>query len=131
MPKILIVEDDSILQSAYDTVLTMEGYETRTAPDGIEGLRLAQEDEPDVILLDMLMPNLNGLEFLRAYDAKNKHPHCKIIVFSNMSVPSDVKDAMQLGATKYLTKSSFTPKEMVSIIKEVIGTGGSAGAPNA
>ncbi len=119
--KILIIEDDAILQGAYDTVLTMEGYETKTAPDGIEGLRVAEEMEPDVILLDMLMPNLNGLEFLRAYEPKVKHPNTKIIVFSNMSVPSDVKDAMQLGASKYLTKSSFTPKEMVGIIKEISG----------
>ncbi|HSX41636.1 MAG TPA: response regulator [Candidatus Saccharimonadales bacterium] len=124
MPKVLIIEDDAILQSAYDTVLTMEGYETKTAPDGIEGLRLAQQENPDVILLDMLMPNLNGLEFLKAFDAKNKHPKTKIIVFSNMSVPSDVKDAMQLGASKYLTKSSFTPKEMVGIIKEAMASAG-------
>jgi len=119
--KILIIEDDAILQSAYDTVLTMEGYETKTAPDGVEGLGIAQEWDPNVILLDMLMPNLNGLEFLKAFDPKTKHPNTKIIVFSNMSVPSDVKDAMGLGASKYLTKSSFTPKEMVTIIKEVLG----------
>lgn len=119
--KVLIVEDDMVLQSAYETVLNMEGYDTKTAPDGMEGLRIADEMEPDVVLLDMLMPNLGGLEFLKAFNVKKKHPKTKVIVFSNMSVPSDVKDAMQLGASKYLTKSSFTPKEMVSIIEEVLG----------
>lgn len=117
---ILIVEDDAVLRSAYQTVLTMEGYEAQSAADGLEALHLAESHEFDVILLDMLMPNLNGLEFLHSFNAKAKHPQTKIIVFSNMSVPSDVKNAMRLGATKYLTKSSFTPKEIASIIKEVL-----------
>ena len=117
---VLIVEDDAILRSAYETVLTMEGYQTDVASDGMEALECAANNEPDVILLDMLMPNLNGLEFLQKYQAPDKHPNTKIIVFSNMSVPSDVKDAMKLGATKYLTKSSFTPKEMEAIVSEVL-----------
>jgi len=117
---VLIVEDDAVLRSAYETVLTLEGYATRTAGDGQEALKFAEAKEFDVILLDMLMPTMNGLEFLQAYQALTKHPQTKIIVFSNMSVPSDVKQTMRLGATKYLTKSSFTPKEMASIIKEVL-----------
>jgi DNA-binding response OmpR family regulator len=117
---VLIIEDDAILRGAYETVLTMDGYDARVAGDGLEGLKEAESSKPDVILLDMLMPNLNGLEFLQRYDAKRKHPATKIIVFSNMSVPSDVKGAMELGATKYVTKSSFTPKEMESVIKEVL-----------
>ncbi len=121
MAKILIVEDDAILQSAYNTVLSMEGFEVFTAPDGVEGLRVANEQSPDVILLDMLMPNLNGIDFLRSYDVKTKHPNSRVIVFSNISVPESMKEAMQLGAVKYLTKASFTPKEMVAVIKEVLG----------
>ena len=123
MPSILIVEDDTLLRNAYETVLKAEGYKTQAAADGLEGLEMAGEMSPAVILLDMMMPNLDGLEFLRAYDAKNSHPHTKIVVFSNMSVPSDVKSALELGAAKYLTKSSFTPKEIVSIIKEVLKSG--------
>lgn len=117
---VLIIEDDTVLRDAYATALTLDGYHTTTARDGEEGLERAEKDKPDLILLDMLMPKLNGLEFLRRFDAPAKHPKTKIIVFSNMSVPSDVKDAMALGATKYLTKSSFTPKEIESIIQEVL-----------
>jgi DNA-binding response OmpR family regulator len=117
---VLIIEDDAVLRGAYETALTLEGYRARAAADGQEGLAMAEREEPDLILLDMLMPKLNGLEFLRRFDAPAKHTQTKIIVFSNMSVPSEVKDAMRLGATKYLTKSSFTPKEMESIIKEVL-----------
>jgi DNA-binding response OmpR family regulator len=118
--KVLIIEDDAVLRGAYETALTIEGYQAQAAADGLEGLKLAERDEPDLILLDMLMPALNGLEFLRQFDAPTKHTKTKIIVFSNMSVPSEVKDALRLGASKYLTKSSFTPKEMESIIKEVL-----------
>ena len=123
MPKVLIIEDDTTLRSAYDTVLKKEGYETATASDGAEGLDEADKSSPDVILLDMLMPNLHGLDFLKAYDLKGKNKGTKVVVFSNMSAPSDVKDAIELGATKYLTKSSFTPKEVVMLVKEVLSTG--------
>lgn len=121
MVKVLIIEDDDILQSAYNTVLTIEGFETYTANDGVEGLKIAREHSPEVILLDMLVPNLDGLEFLKKYDQKRKHSNTKIIVFSNMTVPSEVKAAMNLGAYKYLTKSSYTPKEVIGIIKEALG----------
>lgn len=117
---ILIIEDDAALRDAYATVLNAEGYQTATADDGEEGLALARAHEPNVILLDMLMPNLNGIDFLRLLKPKENYPNTKIIVFSNMSVPSDVQDAMELGATKYLTKSSFTPKEIEQIIKDVL-----------
>ena len=118
--RILIVEDDTVLRSAYATVLNAEGYNVQTAADGVEALETAHTTDFEVILLDMLMPNMNGLEFLQTFAGPTKHPDTKIIVFSNMSVPSEVKDAMRLGATKYLTKSSFTPKEIMSIITEVL-----------
>jgi len=119
MPKVLIVEDDAILQNAYNTVLSMEGFDVETAPDGVEGLRVAQAKKPDVILLDMLMPNMNGLQFLKLFEPK-KHPETKIIVFSNIVSPDDVKQARELGVVKYLTKATFTPKEMVDTIKETL-----------
>lgn len=117
---VLIVEDDVALRVAYETVLTIEGFITTVAGDGQEGLSIASQTDFDVILLDMLMPNFNGLEFLREYKGGTQHPKTKIIVFSNMSVPSEVRVAMELGASKYLTKSSFTPKEIISIIEDVV-----------
>jgi DNA-binding NarL/FixJ family response regulator len=123
MPTVLVIEDDTMLQGAYATVLQKEGYEAHTANDGAEGLELAQKLYPDVILLDMLMPNMTGIEFLESYDLKKAHPRTQVVVFSNMSVPSEVKHAIALGAAKYLTKSSFTPKEIVAIIKDVLNAG--------
>jgi two-component system phosphate regulon response regulator PhoB len=120
MATVLIVEDDTMLQSAYATVLSEEGYAVFVAVDGVEGVELSRKHKPDLILLDMLMPNLNGLEFLRELNIKQSLPQTKVVVLSNMSVPSDVRSAKLLGANKYLTKSSFTPKEIVGIIKDVL-----------
>lgn len=118
--KVLVVEDDTALRNAYQTALTLEGYHSEAAADGLEALELVAARDYDVILIDMLMPNLGGLEFLKRYQGPAKHPATKIIVFSNMSVPHEVKQVLELGATKYLTKSNFTPKEMVHIIAEVL-----------
>ncbi|HSX48319.1 MAG TPA: response regulator [Candidatus Nanoarchaeia archaeon] len=119
MTRILVIEDDAILQNAYNTVLTVEGFDVDTAPDGLEGLKLAQANPPDIILLDMLMPNMNGTQFLKLFEPL-KHPATKVVVFSNIVSADDVKHAMEMGAVKYLTKSTFTPKEMADTIKEVL-----------
>jgi CheY-like chemotaxis protein len=119
MSKILIIEDDAILQNAYHTVLTIEGFDVDIASDGLEGIKLSKITKPDVILLDMLMPTMNGLQFLKLFEPKS-HPEIKVIVFSNIVSPDDIKQALELGAVKSLTKATFTPKEMVDTIKQVL-----------
>lgn len=117
--KVLILEDDDTLRLAYATKLQMEGFQVDTAPDGAEGFKKAEKSEPDIILLDLLMPHLGGVDFLRAYDIKGKHSKCKVVVFSNISDPKTINEAVQLGAIKFLTKSSITPNEMVQIVKDL------------
>lgn len=121
MAKILIAEDDATLRTAYETVLTMEGFEVLSASDGLEGLRMALDSKPDLIVLDMLMPNMDGMEFLRTFKKQSQSSDTKIIVFSNIASPDKMKEATDLGALKYLTKATFTPKEMVATIKEALG----------
>ncbi len=94
MTRILVVEDDPTIQKIYRNVLTKEGYEVEVASDGKEGLTKATAKEPDLIILDMLMPNMSGIEFLRAYDIINKHPSVKVIAFSNTEQPQRVSEAM-------------------------------------
>lgn len=120
MAKILIVEDDASLRKIYVTILIKEGYEVAAAVNGKEALQLAEESEPDLILLDMMMPKMNGIEFLRAYDVKGKHPNVKVIAFSNTEKPEFLNEAPKLGAIKYMTKYSFSPKAMVGLIKETL-----------
>lgn len=122
MAKILIVEDDPALRKIYVNILTKEGYDVTAALDGREALALAAQNEPDLILLDMMMPNLNGIEFLRAYDIKGKHPGVKVIAFSNTEKPEFVAEAPKLGVRKYMTKYSFSPKSMVALIKETLAS---------
>lgn len=120
MSKILIVEDDPFLRKAYVNVLTKEGFEVDFATTGTEALEKATAHEPDLIILDMLMPQMNGIEFLKAYDIKNKHQHVKVIVFSNMSIAETVNEAIELGASNYKTKAFFSPREMVQLIRDTL-----------
>lgn len=119
MPKILIVEDYVNLQKVYQTALNHEGYSVIVAADGKEALQLLEHEEPDLILLDLLMANVGGLEFLRTYDL-TKHLQTKVIVISNLYSSELAKEVRELGAHKYLIKSKFTPKELVEVIKEAL-----------
>lgn len=119
MALILVVEDDPTLQDAYKLLLVKEGYKVRTAGDGEEGLKLAEELKPDLILLDILMPNSSGIELLQKFDLK-KHPETKVIVTSNMQSPNLISQAMELGASKYMTKATFSPKEVAAIVRETL-----------
>lgn len=122
MTQILIIEDDPTLQNAYQTTLGLEGFATKVVADGEEGWKQAIAMGPDIILLDMLMPKLGGLDFLKRYQKEPKLKDTKVIVFSNLNSPDDVDEALSLGAAKYMTKSNFTPKEMVAAIHAVLGS---------
>ena len=122
MTKILIVEDDPFLRKAYINILTKENFEVDFAEDGEQGLAKAENWKPDLIMLDMLMPKVDGIEFLRQFDIKGKHPDTKVIAFSNMSVPEKVNEAVALGVSNYKTKAFFSPKEMVGLIRETLAS---------
>lgn len=119
MSKILIVEDYANIQQVYQTALSFEGYDVTVAADGKEALEMVERQEPDLILLDLLMANVGGLEFLRMYEAP-KHPHTKVIVISSLYSPELAKEVTDLGVHKYLIKSKFTPKELVEVIKDTL-----------
>lgn len=119
MSKILIVEDYVNIQQVYQTALSFEGYDVAVASDGKQALEMVERHEPDLILLDLLMANIGGLEFLKTFDL-TKHPHTKVIVISSLSSPELAKEAATLGAHAYLTKSDFTPKELVAVIKQTL-----------
>lgn len=119
MAKILIIEDYPNIRKVYETVLTAEGHDVVTASEGKEALEKATAKQPDLILLDLLMPGVSGLDFLRAYNIP-EHPDTKVIVFSNLSSPELAKEAAELGASKYFTKSSLTPKELATAVKETL-----------
>jgi DNA-binding response OmpR family regulator len=122
MALILLAEDDVHLRSAYQQILEKENFEVMVAENGEVALTLAEAREPDLILLDMLMPILNGIDFLKRYDIINKHPHVKVLIFSNLSQPEKINEAVSLGATNYLTKAFTSPKKMVEQVRQALSS---------
>lgn len=121
MTKILIVEDDKALNSAYQMILEHEGYEVKTAFDGKDGLELATSFKPDIILLDLLMPIMGGISFLEHYNPGNKHPDVRVIVLSNMGDYQLVDQARTLGAYKYIVKAHTSPGQLARVINHLTG----------
>ncbi len=119
MARILVVEDYQNLRLIYKTALTDAGYEVDLASDGLEALDVVKAKLPDLILLDLLLPHMGGLEFLRAFDMV-KHAQVKVVVFSNLYSPNLLEEAKTLGVKYYLTKSDFTPAEMIAFIKQAL-----------
>jgi two-component system OmpR family response regulator len=115
--RVLIMEDDEMLREIYTVKLEMEGFLVESAANGAEGLERASKQEPDLILLDMIMPRMTGLEFLEAYDLAGKHPTVKTVVLSNKSSIQDINAAKSLGALDYLVKAQHTPDQIVERLR--------------
>ncbi|PLS81200.1 hypothetical protein CYG49_02610 [Candidatus Saccharibacteria bacterium] len=120
MARILIIEDEKILNQAYKTILEKEGYDVACAYDGAEGLEVAESFNPDLILLDLRMPNVDGVEFLRQYNLTEKHPNVHVIVFSNFDMQKEVDEAYALGAQRYILKAWASPKDLAKIVEQTL-----------
>ena len=116
---ILVVEDEKVLQDVYKLVLTSYGYTVHTANNGAEGLRQLAAVKPDIVLLDIFMPVMDGKEFLRNLDT-NDYPKTKIIVYTNLSDNQTEAEMLGLGACRFVLKSSMTPRDLIALIEEVI-----------
>jgi CheY-like chemotaxis protein len=118
-PNILIIEDDVALNQAYVTILVAAGYEVRSAFNGEIALQMAAQQEPDIIFLDLRMPTLDGIGFLKAYEPKVKHQNVEIIIFSNYDLQKEIDEAYDLGARRYVLKAWVSPKELIKIVEDV------------
>ena len=117
--KILVVEDEQALNAAYQLILERAGYEVSAAYDGSEALERVSIFEPELILLDLKMPRMDGIAFLKEYKANElgkKKP--KIIVFSNFDLQEEIDQAFSLGADKYVLKAWAAPKDLLKIVTE-------------
>lgn len=116
-PTILLIEDDTFLAGMYVTKLTMEHFHVELATDGASGLAKAESGHPDLILLDILLPKMNGFDVLRRI---KEHPELRsvpVILLTNLGQKSDVVQGLDLGAADYLIKAHFMPSEVVDKIK--------------
>jgi CheY-like chemotaxis protein len=118
MAKILIVEDEKVLNEAYELVLKKEGYDVSTALNGEEALALVKDTRFDLILLDLRMPKVDGVEFLKRSKPAKNFPSTKIIVFSNYDDQNEVSEAIKHGATRYILKAWSSPSELIKIVRE-------------
>lgn len=118
MARLLIVEDEKVLNEAYELVLKKEGYEVSTVFNGEEALTSVKENKFDLILLDLRMPKIDGVEFLKRADPRKNFPKTKIIVFSNYDDQTEVEEAIKNGATRYILKAWSSPSELIKIVRE-------------
>jgi DNA-binding response OmpR family regulator len=121
MANILIVEDNESLNDVYKLILDKAGYTVKTAFNGAEALQILQKYSPDLILLDMLMPEVGGLAFLKRYNPQKKSKS-KIIIMSNLDEDDDIKEAQKYGVHEYILKASLTPSELISRVKKALGS---------
>ncbi|MBL8160298.1 response regulator [Candidatus Saccharibacteria bacterium] len=119
---ILIVEDETVLSEAYYTLLDQAGYDVKVASNGQDALDKTEAYEPDLILLDLRMPVMTGIDFLREYQLLNKHPDVKVIVFSNYDMQAEIDEAYKLGADRYILKAWASPKEILDLVGSTLET---------
>lgn len=120
MKKLLIVEDEKILSEMYQDTFFQAGYEVFLASTVEEGIKIAKKEKPDLILLDILLPQENGVVFLQKLKKDPQLSTISVVAFSNYDDPKTKKEATDLGIKAYLLKTDFTPKEIVEKIKEYL-----------
>ena len=117
---LLIVEDDPLMSRMYQKIFTFEKYEVATAGDGEEGLEKARTLKPMLILLDVMMPKMNGLQVLAKLKSDPDTKSIPVMMLTNLAGEKDAENALMKGAVKYIVKSEHDPKQVVGMVKEII-----------
>lgn len=120
MTKILIVEDDIYLLKLYGEIFSKEGFQVELAEDGKEGIEKAQIFEPEIILLDLMLPYIDGFGVLEAVKADPKTKNTKIVITTNLDSTMQRQKALSMGADKFLVKSGDTPGNILDEVKSLI-----------
>ncbi|MBI2926545.1 MAG: response regulator [Verrucomicrobia bacterium] len=127
--KLLIIEDDPIIANIYRSRFEKEGYLVEVAADGQSGFYRIHELHPDVVLLDLMLPHINGVDILKKVRVQKKFEKLPIIVFTNAYFREMIQDATAAGATKVFHKATLTPRQLVEAIEEALYPGGVGVAP--
>lgn len=120
MKKILFIEDEQALQKTIGDRMSQEGYEIIPAIDGEIGLNLAKTKKPDLILLDLILPKIHGLEVLKKLKEDKETKEIPVVILTNLEEIEKVNKALELGATTYLVKANYSLEEVVEKIKQLI-----------
>ena len=120
MKNILLVEDDLFLIDIYKKKFEESGFQISVAQDGDEALKKVEEEKPDIMLLDIILPNTDGWEILRKIKENPESKNIKVVILSNLGQKDEVEKGMKMGAANYLIKAQFTPGEVVAAINKMI-----------
>lgn len=120
MKSILLVEDDKFLIEIYTTKFKQAGFSIWIAEDGEECLRKLKEEMPDILLLDIVLPSLNGWEILRKIREDARLKNIKVVILSNLGEKQEIEKGIKLGAARYLVKAHYTPSEVVEEVKKIL-----------
>lgn len=120
MTKILLIEDSEFMIRLYEKVFTLEKFVVVVASNGLAGIAKAREEKPDLILLDMMMPQMDGLTVLTHLKASEDTKTIPVVMLSNIAGDQDADKALEKGAVKYIVKSDHEPKEVVKIVREIL-----------
>lgn len=128
---VLIVDDDLTLREMYEEYLKASGFKVLSAQDGEEGLKMAKESKPNAILLDLMMPKMNGIEVLRRLKADIETKDIPVIVFTALIQDLEKQESFAAGASDYVVKTEVTPKAILDKIHHISGTSSSSETPAA
>ena len=120
MARVLIIEDDELIRRMYQKILSFRGHDVSTAANGEEGIEQARTYKPTLILLDIMMPKLNGLDMLKQLKALPELEHIPVIILTNLMGTADAEAALSAGAIKYIVKSDYTPKEVIDMVEGIL-----------
>lgn len=121
--KILLVEDEDFIRELYVRQLTNAGFSVKFAVDGQSGLDMLRSETFDLLLLDIMLPGMNGLQLLREFKTQNPASKMITILLTNLGQEAVIKEGFELGAQAYLIKASYTPDQVVNEVKNALGGG--------
>ncbi len=120
MAKILIVEDDELISGMYQSIFTFDKHEVAIASDGEEALAKIGGFKPDLVLLDIMMPKMNGLQVLDKIKADPETKAIPVVMLTNLDAKQDAETALAKGAIKYIVKSNYNPKQISDMVKDIL-----------
>ncbi|MCK4454369.1 response regulator [Candidatus Parcubacteria bacterium] len=120
MNTILLVEDDPSLIDIYTTKLKQDGFSVRVAKNGQEAFELLKKEVPDLLVLDIVLPQVDGWDVLSKIKENKKWEKIPIVILSNLGQKAEVEKGLKLGAEEYLIKAHYTPSEIVEEIKKIL-----------
>lgn len=122
MPKVLIVEDEVLVSRMYQKMVESEGFEVQIASNGVDGIQMAKDWKPDLIMMDVMMPEMNGVQALQTLKEDPEISHIPVIMLTNMSGEHDAELALSKGASQFWVKKDLDPKTLKENLLEVLDT---------